>query len=230
MEGMCDEACGHGACASVAADCIGAWSTCTASCADKIYVVTAAEANGGRACPVAHGTRAACSPGDGSCPCEDPALPDGTYADCASLVAATQGGCDGVYRGGDVSSVVYELCPATCNSCCADTLDNCGSLIAANLASCDTNFVRFATFDDGADAGRCDSTCHFCNDRCMDNPGFTDLAGQTCEQHRGFGCDDPTRTGGTPPEEMKANCPYSCGVCSVRLAPRCSRPFRRSEP
>jgi hypothetical protein len=222
--GMCDEACGHGACAGAPSDCVGAWSTCTASCTDKVYIVTAAETNGGRTCPVAHQTRAACSPGEGGCPCEDLFLPDDTYADCASLVAATQDGCDGVYRSSSVSSPVDELCPATCNSCCEDTLvsgeHDCGSLIRANIATCDTNFVRFSTFDGGADAGRCDSTCHYCNDRCMDNSGFTDGAGAACSAYQGQGCDDTSLSGGTPPEELQTNCPYSCGVCSVRSAPR----------
>ena len=218
---MCDKACGHGAaCASAPTDCVGAWSTCTATCIDRVYVISAAETNGGRACPVADGTLAACSPGDGSCPCAD-ALPlalTATNEDCAALVAGTADGCDGVVRDGDVSSPVDELCPATCNSCCADTLDNCGGLLAADLATCADNFIRFSTFDGGADAGRCDSTCHFCHERCMDNPSFADAAGNPCTAHRGFGCDDPGFTGGTSPEDMKENCPYSCGVCSVRTA------------
>ena len=233
FDGMCDKACGHGdACASAPSDCIGAWSTCTASCVDKVYVVTAAETNGGRACPVAHGTRAACDPGEGSCPCADLALPDATFVDCAALVAGTADGCDGVYRSSSVSTRVDELCPATCNSCCADTLlpgeHDCGSLIRENLATCD-NFVRFSTFDNGADAGRCDSTCHYCNDRCMDNPNFVDQSGKSCAEHRtGTGCNDPTATGGTSPEVMQANCPYSCGVCSVSSRPRCCHIFVHS--
>ena len=54
---------------------------------------------------------------------------------------------------------------------------------------------------------------------CADNAAFVDGAGQPCTVHAGFGCADPSFTGGVSQADMEANCPLSCGACSAAPAP-----------
>ena len=48
-------------------DCIGAWDTCSATCADKIFRVTTVASGSGVACSAAHYDTMACARGDGDC-------------------------------------------------------------------------------------------------------------------------------------------------------------------
>jgi len=49
-------------------DCVGAWGTCSASCADKIYQITTVASGSGTACSAEHYATMACAAGDGACP------------------------------------------------------------------------------------------------------------------------------------------------------------------
>ena len=53
-------------------DCVGAWGTCSASCADKIYQITTVASGSGTACSAEHYDTMACAPGDGACPTAAP--------------------------------------------------------------------------------------------------------------------------------------------------------------
>merc|ERR1719424_1812161 len=60
-------AAGDGACpASSPVDCVGSWSACGADCADKVYSVTTAAADGGAECAAAAGDTMTCAAGDGN--------------------------------------------------------------------------------------------------------------------------------------------------------------------
>jgi hypothetical protein len=49
------------------ADCVGAWSDCDSSCADKTFSITTPAAGEGASCEVAHGSTRQCLQGDGGC-------------------------------------------------------------------------------------------------------------------------------------------------------------------
>ena len=63
-EGVCtpgDDAC------PLDTDCVGAWTTCMASCAPKTYAVTTAQSGNGVACPVVDGSTLMCAHDDDQC-------------------------------------------------------------------------------------------------------------------------------------------------------------------
>jgi hypothetical protein len=108
-------------------DCVGAWSTCDASC-QKLYSVSTQQSGVGAACAAAAGATATCTAGEGMCPpnvdCE------GTWSTCSA--ACTQSYSISQDRSG--SGDACEAAAAATRVCAAGTGD-CPSLLGCVDAS-----------------------------------------------------------------------------------------------
>ena len=113
-------------------DCVGAWSTCDASC-QKLYSVSTQQSGVGAACAAAAGATATCTAGEGMCPpnvdCE------GTWSTCSA--ACTQSYSISQDRSGsgdacEAAAAATRVCAAGTGDCpenrdCVGSWSTCGA-------------------------------------------------------------------------------------------------------
>ena len=108
-------------------DCVGAWSTCSADCSDKVYTVETEPSDSGNPCDAADGATLACAAGEGDCPPNVDCA--GAWSECTELceIASVRTWAETAAASGQGAA-----CPAPSNcepgegDCSDCVLDVCG--------------------------------------------------------------------------------------------------------
>ena len=113
--GVCSA--GEGNC-PVNTDCVGDWTSCTASCT-KQYIITTPQSGQGAVCPAVAGASGVCSAGEGNCPVNTDCV--GLYSTCTAsctkqyIITTPQSGtgsaCEEIAGASGVCSAGVGYCP-----------------------------------------------------------------------------------------------------------------------
>ena len=182
-------------------DCSGTWSSCEASCAEKVYTVNAAAVGAGAPCAATTGDTAPCERGD-----------DGCVGGCTSSVECGHGSCDagvcqcdtgwaGAYcsRPNDCAGVSAPVngglgdCPAdgtllhgqTCSLACqpgyflqVTQQPSCDAGVLASTVTCEPGQCTAAVPPAHGSLGNCPTAVT--TGRCTEVPGFIECPGGSC--------------------------------------------------